>query len=225
MLKVHTVINEGSDQWQDPASTWETDGWRNRGWFSPADARPLLKKGQSDILDAAMGVPLDRWPDVRWQVGRTSEGEAGSKPLAVLLVGADIESSGLFSTRLSPRALLGGEAFNLEYLQAGAAADEPRGTAGQEIALTAAALWEADAVVAAGDDAQYTAGLAAAAGKPVLVLRMRGAAKRKWDASIWADPRVTALDEATADDGESSDAYQDTVRSFLSAAQLRARPT
>ena len=53
-LHVHTVINEGSDRWKDPDSAWESDGWRNRGWFTPADARSKLKKGQEAVLDTML---------------------------------------------------------------------------------------------------------------------------------------------------------------------------
>ena len=53
-LQVHTVNNEGSDRWRDPDSTWESDGWRNRGWFVPSEARPKLKKGQEAVLDALL---------------------------------------------------------------------------------------------------------------------------------------------------------------------------
>jgi 8-oxo-dGTP pyrophosphatase MutT (NUDIX family) len=53
-LHTHTVINEGTTRWKDPDSSWESDGWRNRGWFTPTDARPKLKKGQEAVLDALL---------------------------------------------------------------------------------------------------------------------------------------------------------------------------
>ena len=53
-LRADTVINEGSDRWKDPDSTWESDGWRNRSWFTAADARPKLKNGQEAVLDALL---------------------------------------------------------------------------------------------------------------------------------------------------------------------------
>lgn len=54
-LQVHSVINEHSSRWRDPDSAWESDGWRNRGWFTPAAARPKLKDGQEAVLDVFLG--------------------------------------------------------------------------------------------------------------------------------------------------------------------------
>lgn len=157
-LKVTTVLNEGSERWKDPDSTWESDGWRNRGWFSPADAGPLLKSGQKGILEAALKVPLERWPDVNWRAQpELAMGAAGgARVLSVLLLGKEVSASGVIDRQncaLVGRADAGEPlAFQVEVLKAGAAADQPRGTAAQEFALAAAQLWQADAVIAAGTD-------------------------------------------------------------------------
>ena len=176
-LKVTTVLNEGSLRWKDPDSTWESDGWRNRGWFSPAAARPLLKEAQKEILEAALKVPLERWTDVTWRTdpeAGSARPPAGGPTLSVLLLGKGVDESGIFDRE--SHALAGWtdedepRGLQVDVLKAGAGGDLPRGSAAQEFALAAAALWQADAVIAAGVDGQYMAGLAAAAGKPVLVL-------------------------------------------------------
>ena len=59
---MHAVHDEANERWRDPDSCWDTDGWRNRRWFSPEAARPLLKKGQGVILDAMLSVPPERRP-------------------------------------------------------------------------------------------------------------------------------------------------------------------
>jgi 8-oxo-dGTP pyrophosphatase MutT (NUDIX family) len=64
-LHVHTVIDEDSDRWKDPDSAWESDGWRNRGWFTTTDARPKLKKGQEAVLDALLRCDTTSLP--AWQ--------------------------------------------------------------------------------------------------------------------------------------------------------------
>ena len=49
-----TIHNDGSRAVERPDSAWDTDGWRSRRWFTPADAYPVLKSGLSAVLDVVL---------------------------------------------------------------------------------------------------------------------------------------------------------------------------
>lgn len=203
LLKVTAVHDAGNENWRDPDSAYVSDGWRKRRWFSPTDARPLLKQGQIAVLDAFTTMPVHRRRDTRWR------NPAGSTPRILLLNG--------------PTALhdhCHGKGWHV--LPAGSAtpgigsplvASEVATSQGQKFAITAAAMWVADAVFLSTEEcndcntdgkdsfsSMFYAGMAAGHGLPVLCVGSR-------DHNIGADGRVTCVtvDIATGARGDANE--------------------
>lgn len=167
-MQVHRVENEGADIWNDLHSSCEGSGERRRKWFTPANARSVLKKIGPAMLDTFLTVPAHQLVQRMPKRLRRSQ-------LPIFIVGA--------TDALLQHCMQQGE-----ILDGTVALQSSDYTERQKFAIIAATLWEADAAICiGGPEISYVAALACTSGCPTLLLETSEA--MPW--LLQGDSRVT----------------------------------